>query len=81
MKGCQNARYNTKYIKKFVFKYCEVFFTHRETVVILKGSQKANILKENLNLQCTGKGENRKKLSMIIFCIFFLTPKLLGYHC
>ena len=47
MKGCQNARYNTKYIKKFVFKYCEVFFTHRETVVILKGSQKANSLKEN----------------------------------
>ena len=30
MKGCKNARCNTKYIKKFVFEYQEVFFTHRE---------------------------------------------------
>ena len=30
----------------------------------------AKILKENLNLQCSGKSENRKKLSMIMFCIF-----------
>ena len=43
MKGCQNARCNTKYIKKFVFEYQEVFFTHREPIVILKGSQKARI--------------------------------------
>ena len=43
MKGCQNARCNAKYIKKFVFGYEEVFFTHREPIVILKGSQKARI--------------------------------------
>ena len=43
MKGCQNARCNTKYIKKFVFKYWEVFFTHRETVVSLKGSQRLTV--------------------------------------
>ena len=65
MKGCQNARCNTKYIKKFVFKYWEVFFTHRDSSKFERIS-KANSLKETLNLQCTGKGENRKKLSMII---------------
>ena len=43
MKGCQNARCNTKYIKKFVFEYKEGFFTHREAIVNLKGSQKARI--------------------------------------
>ena len=44
MKGCQNARCNTKYIKKFVFEYQEVFFTHREPIVILKGSQPVFLL-------------------------------------
>ena len=29
--------------KKFVFEYQEVFFTHREPIVISKGSQKARI--------------------------------------
>ena len=55
MKGCQNARCNTKYIKK-------VF---RETIVILKGFQKAKILKENLNLQCSGKNKESWVLSTL----------------
>ena len=40
---------------------------------------KAKILMENLNLECSGKGESRMKLSMIMFCIF-LTFQLLRYH-
>ena len=54
MKGCQNARCNTKYIKKFL-----------ETIVILKGFQKAKILKENLNLQCSGKNKESWVLSTL----------------
>ena len=65
----QKCQVYTKYIKKFLFKYYEVFFTQRANRNFER-ILKAKVLKENFNLHCSGKSENRKKLSMIMFCIF-----------